>query len=121
MQFWASLSSNDQRPAHFCDQKDPWDRRGPGIPGQVGPGRVETLGGLYKGKDRGRKKIGDELPKELIAKLALSKEEIAHLYHGGVLSIKIKGKETEVSVEISCKEFSEWKGTRLRFKTIDAE
>jgi hypothetical protein len=63
----------------------------------------------------------DEMPKDLIAKLALSKEEIAHLYQGGVLSVKIKGKDTEVSVEISCREFSEPKGTRIRFKTIDAE
>ncbi len=61
------------------------------------------------------------MPKDLIAKLALSKEEIAHLYRGGVFSVKIKGKNTEVSIEISCKEFSERKGTRIRFKTIDAE
>jgi len=61
------------------------------------------------------------MPKDLTAKLTLSREEIAHLYQGGVLSVKIKGKDTDVSVEISCKEFSEWKGTRLRFKTIDAE
>jgi len=61
------------------------------------------------------------MPKELIAKLALSKEEIAHLYQGGVLSVKIKGKDKEVSVELSCREFSERKGTRIRFKTIDAE
>ncbi len=61
------------------------------------------------------------MPEDLIAKLALSKEEIAHLYQGGVLSIKIKGKDTDVSVEISCREFSEQKGMRIRFKTIDAE
>jgi DNA-binding protein YbaB len=51
------------------------------------------------------------MSKDLIAKIALSKEEIAHLYQGGVLSVKIKGKDTEVSVEISCREFSERKGT----------
>jgi hypothetical protein len=61
------------------------------------------------------------MPKDLIAKLVLSKEEIAHLYQGGVLSVKIKGKDTDVSVEISCREFSERKGTRIRFKAIDAE
>ncbi len=61
------------------------------------------------------------MPKDLIAKLILSREEIAHLYQGGVLSVKIKGKDTDVSVEISCQEFSERKGTRIRFKTIDAE
>lgn len=61
------------------------------------------------------------MPKDLIAKLGLSREEIAHLYRGGVLSVKIKGKHTDVSVEISCREGSERKGTRIRFKTIDAE
>ena len=61
------------------------------------------------------------MSKDLIAKLALSKEEIAHLYRGGVLSVKIKGKDTDVSVEISCREFSERKGTRIRSKAIDAE
>ena len=61
------------------------------------------------------------MPKELIAKIALAKEEIAHLYQGGVMSVKIKGKDRDVSVEISCREVSERKGTRIRFKTIDAE
>ena len=61
------------------------------------------------------------MPKDLIVKIALSKEEIAHLYQGGVLSVKIKGKDTGASVEISCREVSEHKGTRIRFKTIDAE
>ena len=61
------------------------------------------------------------MPNDVIAKLALSREEIAHLYQGGVLSVKIKGKDSEVSVEISCREFSERRGTRIRFKTIDAE
>jgi hypothetical protein len=61
------------------------------------------------------------MPNDLIARLALSKEEIAQLYQGGVLSVKIKGEETEVSVEIFCREFSERKSTRIRFKTIDAE
>jgi hypothetical protein len=59
--------------------------------------------------------------KNLIAKLVLSKEEIVHLYQGGVLSVKIKGKEGDASVEISCEEAPERRGTRIRFKTIDAE
>jgi hypothetical protein len=59
--------------------------------------------------------------KDLIAKLVLSKEEIVHLYHGGILSVKIKGKEGDASVEISCGEVPERKGTRIRFKTIEAE
>jgi hypothetical protein len=61
------------------------------------------------------------MAKDLIAKLILAREEIAHLYQGGVLSVKIKGKEIDASVEISCREAPEHKGTRIRFKIIDAE
>ncbi len=58
---------------------------------------------------------------DLTAKLVLSKEEIAHLYRGGVLSVKIKGKDRDASVEISCGEAPQERGTRIRFKTIQAE
>ncbi len=58
---------------------------------------------------------------DLIAKLVLTREEIAHLFHGGVLSVKIKGKDGDASVEISCGEIPEQRGTRIRFKTINAE
>lgn len=58
---------------------------------------------------------------ELTAKLILSREEVAHLYHGGILSVKIKGKESEASVEISCWDAPEQRGTRIRFKTIEGE
>ena len=61
------------------------------------------------------------MTKDLIAKLVLSREEIVHLYHGGVLSVKIKGKDRDASVEVSCGEVPEQKGTRIRFKTIEAE
>ncbi len=61
------------------------------------------------------------MPNDLSAKLVLSKAEIVHLYQGGVLSVKIKGKRTDASIEISCGEIPEQKGTRIRFKTIDAE
>lgn len=67
----------------------------------------------HEGKDR--------MTEDLIAKLVLSKEEIVHLYQGGVLSVKIKGKDREASVEISCWEVPERRGRRIRFKNIDAE
>ncbi len=57
----------------------------------------------------------------LVAKLVLSKEEIVHLYQGGVLSVKIKGKDIDALVEISSGEVPEQKRTRIRFKSIDAE
>ena len=58
---------------------------------------------------------------EIVAKLALMREEIAHVYQGGVLSVKIKGKDRDVSVEISCADGPATKGTRIRFKHITAE
>ncbi len=58
---------------------------------------------------------------DLTAKLVLSKKDIVHLYQGGLLSVKIKGKDSEASVEISCEEAPEQKGARIRFKTIDAD
>lgn len=61
------------------------------------------------------------MARDLTAKLVLSREEIAHLYQGGVLSVTIKGKETGASVEILCKEAPEHKPTRIRFKIIEAE
>jgi DNA-binding protein YbaB len=57
----------------------------------------------------------------MMAKLTLSKEEIVHIYQGGILSVKIKGKKGDVSLEISCGEIPERKGMRIRFKNIDAE
>ncbi len=61
------------------------------------------------------------MAKDLIGKIVLSKEEIVHLYQGGVLSIKIKGRDSDASVEISCGEVPEQRGTRIRFKTVEAE
>ena len=58
---------------------------------------------------------------ELVAKLSLSKEEIVHLYHGGLLSVKIRGKNQDVSLEIFCGEIPERKAMRIRFKTIDVQ
>jgi len=53
----------------------------------------------------------DEMPKDLITKLVLSKEEIAHLYQGSVLSVKIKGKDADVSLDISFGEVPDRKST----------
>ena len=61
------------------------------------------------------------MAKDLIAKLVLSREEIAHLYQGGVMSVKIKGKERDASLEISCGEVPERRGSRIRFRIVDAE
>lgn len=58
---------------------------------------------------------------EITAKLSLTKEELAHVYQGGLLCIKIKGKDGNASVEISCEDSPPHRGTRIRFKHITAE
>jgi hypothetical protein len=61
------------------------------------------------------------MAKDLIIKLVLSEADIGHIFRGGVLSVKIKGKERDASVEISRGEIPEQRSTRIRFKTINAE
>jgi hypothetical protein len=55
------------------------------------------------------------------ATVSLTRDELVHLYSGGVLKLSIKGKEAEASVEISCLDVPPTRGTRIRFKTIVAE
>jgi hypothetical protein len=58
---------------------------------------------------------------DISGKVALTREEIAHIYGGGVLSVKIKGEEADASVEISCVDALPTKGTRIRFKQVNAD
>jgi hypothetical protein len=55
------------------------------------------------------------------ATVSLTRDELVHLYSGGVLKLSIKGKEAEASVEVSCLDAPPTRGTRIRFKTIAAE
>lgn len=55
------------------------------------------------------------------ATVSLTRDELVHLYSGGVLKLSIKGKEAEASVEVSCLDATPTRGTRIRFKTIVAE
>jgi hypothetical protein len=53
--------------------------------------------------------------------IVLTKDEIIHLYSGGVLNLRIKGKKAEASIEVSCSDVPPTRPTRIRFKTITAE
>ena len=55
------------------------------------------------------------------ATVSLTRDELVHLYSGGVLNLSIKGKEAEASVELSCSDAPSTRATRIRFKTITAE
>lgn len=55
------------------------------------------------------------------ATVSLTRDELVHLYSGGVLKLDIKGKEAEASVEVSSSDAPPTRATRIRFKTIIAE
>ncbi|MFQ6078037.1 MAG: hypothetical protein ACE5NJ_02735 [Thermodesulfobacteriota bacterium] len=55
------------------------------------------------------------------ATVSLTRDEIVHLYSGGILNLRIKGKEAEASIELSGSDAPPTRATRIRFKTITAE
>jgi len=57
---------------------------------------------------------------DISAKLALTKQEIGYLYQGGVISVKITGRDGTTSLEISCEEASSSRSTHIRFKHLAA-
>lgn len=60
-------------------------------------------------------------PAELRAKVHLTRSEIAHLWNGGVLSLKVEGSGVEADLEIRCPEAVSDRGTRILLKRVTAE
>ncbi len=60
-------------------------------------------------------------PAELRAKVNLTKNEIAHLWNGGVLSLKVEGKGIEADIEFRCPEAQSDRGTRILIKRVSAD
>jgi hypothetical protein len=58
---------------------------------------------------------------ELRAKIRLSRREIAHVWNGGVLSLKVEGPGMEADLELSCSEAEPERGTRILIKRVSAE
>jgi len=58
---------------------------------------------------------------ELRAKVRLSRNEIAHLWNGGILSLKIEGPRVEADLELSYSEAIAQRGTRILIKRVSAE
>jgi hypothetical protein len=58
---------------------------------------------------------------ELRAKVRLSRKEIAHLWNGGVLSLKVEGQGMEADLDVSCPEAEPSRGTRILIKRVSAE
>jgi hypothetical protein len=61
------------------------------------------------------------VPTELRARVKLTKSEIAHLWNGGVLSLKVEGAGVEADIELRCPEAESDRGTRILIKRVSAE
>jgi hypothetical protein len=60
-------------------------------------------------------------PLDLRAKIRLTKNEIAHLWNGGILSLKVEGSGVEADLELRCPETEPDRGTRILIKRVSAE
>lgn len=60
-------------------------------------------------------------PSELRAKISFTKREIAHLWNGGILSLKVEGPGVEADLELRCPETEPDRGTRILIKRVSAE
>jgi hypothetical protein len=60
-------------------------------------------------------------PAELRAKVRLTKNEVVHLWNGGVLSLKVEGTGVEADIELKCPEAESDRGTRILIKRVIAE
>jgi hypothetical protein len=58
---------------------------------------------------------------EIEAKLVLTQEDVAYIWNGGTLAVKIDGSDTRVSVELSCSRQTDSKRQRVRIKRIQAK
>ncbi len=58
---------------------------------------------------------------ELRATIKLTKTEIAHLWNGGVLSLKIEGPDAYADLELRCSKAEPARGTRILIKRMEAE
>ncbi len=60
-------------------------------------------------------------PAELRAHVPLTKAEIAHLWNGGVVSLKVESSAVEADLELRCPEAASDRGTRILIKRVTAE
>ncbi|MBM3226747.1 MAG: hypothetical protein FJZ47_23535 [Candidatus Tectomicrobia bacterium] len=58
---------------------------------------------------------------EITAKLVLSQEEIAYLWQGGLLAVKIDAPELKVSLDLSTSRPAETRRQSVRIKRVPAK
>jgi hypothetical protein len=58
---------------------------------------------------------------EIEAKLVLTQEDVAYIWNGGTLAVKIDGPDTKVSLDVSCSRSTGRKRQSVRIKRIQAK
>lgn len=58
---------------------------------------------------------------ELKAEVALTRQEFAHLWSGGVLALKVAGCGVEVALDVTYQEAPPTRGTRFLIKRVDLD
>ena len=62
-----------------------------------------------------------EIGSEVKARVALTRHEFAHLWSGGVLSLKLAGRGVEVALDLTYQEAPPTRGTRLLLRRIELD
>jgi len=55
---------------------------------------------------------------ELRAAIRLTRAEVAHLWRGGIISLKIEGSSADADLELRCPEVEEGRGSRILIKRV---
>ncbi len=58
---------------------------------------------------------------EIEANLVLNQEDIAYIWNGGALVVKVDGADVKVSMEISASRSTDQKRQRVRIKRVQAK
>ena len=58
---------------------------------------------------------------EITAKLILTQEEIAYIWHGGTLAVKIDAPDMKVSLDLSTSRTSDGRRQSVRIKRVPAQ
>jgi hypothetical protein len=58
---------------------------------------------------------------EIAAQLVLTQEDIAYIWHGGIIVVKIDGADVKVSVDISSARGNDSRRQSVRIKRIQAK
>ena len=58
---------------------------------------------------------------EITAKLVLTQEDIAYIWHGGTLAVKIDAPEMKVSLDLSASRANDGRRQSVRIKRVQAK